>query len=148
MGAKVTTEIDPYIKEVFESIKDTLGLTYKGILEEGILAKIKDIDPIKAEEIEIMRLEFQLSSHKMHLATLKVSTAQAKEKSASTQKETGIEAERQEWFRKKAEGLAKAVDEEYANWEHIAKKGPFTNAREAKEWVLSHLNEWRQSHEN
>jgi hypothetical protein len=148
MGAKITTEIDPYIKQVYESMKDKLGVTYKEILEEGILAKIKDVDPIKVEEIEIMRLEFQLSAHKMHLATLKVSSLQLKEKTATTQNTNGIESEREKWFRKKAPGLAKAIDEEWINWPHVAKNGPFKSAQEAKEWVLNHLPEWRQSRED
>lgn len=147
MGAKITTEIDPYIKQVFEGMKDILGLTYKDILEEGILAKIMDVDPVKAEEIEIMRLEFQLSSHKMHLATLKVSAAHIKDKTAAAQNTNGIEAEREEWFRKNASTMAKAVDEGYIVWETVAKRGPFNSAKEAKEWVLSHLPGWRQNHE-
>jgi hypothetical protein len=148
MGAKITTEIDPYIKQVFEGMKDILGLTYKDILEEGILAKIMDVDPIKAEEIEIMRLEFQLSAHKMHLATLKVSSMHVKEMTAKAQNTNGIEAERQEWFRRKAADLAKSIDEDYINWQHVAKKGPFKSPQEAKEWVLSHLPDWRQGYEN
>lgn len=148
MGAKITTEIDPYIKQVYESMKEKLGVTYKEILEEGILAKIKDVDPIKAEEIEIMRLEFQLSAKKMHLATLKVSSLQMKEKAATTQNINGIEAERMKWFQKKASGLAKAIDEEYINWPHVAKNSSFKSTQQAKEWVMNHLPEWRQSHED
>jgi N-dimethylarginine dimethylaminohydrolase len=148
MGAKITTEIDPHIKQVFEGMKDKLKLTYKDILEEGILAKVKEVDPIKVEEIEIMRLEFQLSAHKMHLATLKVSSLQVKEKAATTQNTNGIEAEREQWFRKKAAIMAKAVDEESINWQHVAKNGPFNSAKEAKEWILNHLPEWRQSRED
>jgi len=148
MGAKITTEIDPYIKQVFEGMKDKLKLTYKDILEEGIMAKIMDVDPVKAEEIEIMRLEFQLSAHKMHLATLKVSNEHMNEKTAAAQKTNGIEAERQKWFQKKAAGLAKAVDEQYINWKNIADKGPFKSSQEAKEWVLNHLPEWRESRED
>lgn len=148
MGAKITTEIDPYIKQVFEGMKNILGLTYKDILEEGILAKIMDVDPVKAEEIEIMRLEFQLSSHKMHLATLKVSAAHVKEKTAEAQNTNDIEAERKEWFRRKASTMAEAVDKGWINWENVAKKGPFNSAKEAKEWILNHLPEWRQSNEN
>jgi hypothetical protein len=148
MGAKITTEIDPYIKQVYESMKDKLGVTYKDILEEGILAKIMDVDPVKAEEIEIMRLEFQLSSHKMHLATLKVGAAHVKEKTASAQKTNGIEAERQEWFRQKASTMAEAVDKGWINWENVVKKGPFNSVKEAKEWILTHLPEWRQSRED
>lgn len=148
MGAKVTTEIDPYIKQLFEGIKDIHGLTYKDILEEGILAKIMDIDAVKAEEIEIMRLEFQLAAHKMHLATLKVSAAHVKEKSAGAQKKNGIEAERQEWFKKNAAKIAEGVDKEWINWEAISKRGPFKTVSETKEWVLSHLPEWRQSRED
>lgn len=148
MGAKITTEIDPYIKHVFDGMKEILGLTYKDILEEGILAKIMDIDPVKAEEIEIMRLEFQLSAHRAHLATLKVSAEHVKKKSAGAQKTNDLEAERQEWFKKMAAKIAEAVDKDQIYWPTIAKKGPFTSAKEAKEWVLSHLSEWRQSRED
>jgi hypothetical protein len=107
-----------------------------------------DVDPVKAEEIEIMRLEFQLSSHKMHLATLKVGAAHVNEKTAAAQKTNGIETEREEWFRKKASTMAEAVDKGYTNWENVANKGPFASAKEAKEWVLGRLPEWRQNHEN
>lgn len=148
MGAKITTEIDPYIKQVYESMKEKLGVTYKEILEEGILAKIKDVDPIKVEEIEIMRLEFQLSAHRAHLATLKVSSLQVKEKAATTQNTNGIEAERERWFQKKAAGLAEGVDKNTVYWPTIAKRGPFKSASEAQEWVLNHLPEWRQSRED
>lgn len=148
MGAKITTEIDPYIKQVYESMKDKLGVTYKEILEEGILAKIRDVDPIKVEEIEIMRLEFQLSAHKMHLATLKVSSLQMKEKAATTQNTNGIEAEREEWFKERAPIMAKALDGPGVVWETVAKRGPFADAREAREWILNHLPEWRESRED
>ena len=148
MGAKITTEIDPYIKAVFETMKGKLRLTYKDILEQGILSRVKDVDPVKAEEIEIMRLEFQLSAHKMHLATLKVGAEHMKETKAAPQKANGMEAEREEWFRKRAARLADGVDKGNVLWENIARKGPFTSAKEAKEWVLSHISEWRQSRED
>lgn len=147
MGAKVTTEIDPYIKQLWEIILKDKGITFKDILEEGIISKVADIDPIKAEEVKIMQLEFQLSDHKMHLATLKVSAEQAKEKSAGPQLEMGIEAERQKWFRKKAQKIAEAVDGDFIVWESIARNSPFSSTRQAKEWILSHLPEWRQSNE-
>jgi hypothetical protein len=148
MGAKITTEIDPYIKQVYESMKDKLGVTYKDILEEGILVKIKDVDPIKAEEIEIMRLEFQLSAHKMHLATLKVSSLHVKEKTATAQNANHMPSEKDAWFNQKASTLVKAVDAGTVVWETVSKRGPFASAKEAREWVLSHLPQWRKDHEN
>lgn len=146
MGAKITTEIDPYIKQVFEGVKDNLGLTYKDILEEGILVKIMDIDPVKAVEIEIMRLELELSAKKMHLATLKVSAAAVKEKRAQSNKAPDMEPQRQEWFAKRAAKLARGIKLKSVIWENVAQNGPFTSAKEAKEWVLSHLSEWRKTH--
>jgi hypothetical protein len=148
MGAKVTTEIDPYIKQVFEGMKGILGITYKEILEEGILAKIMDIDPVKAEEIEIMRLEFQLSAHRAHLVTLRVSNQHVNEKTAAAQKTNGIEIERQEWFKRKAEWLARMIDKDSVPWNSVVQYGPFNSVKEAKEWVLEHLPEWRQSRED
>ena len=148
MGAKITTEIDPYIKQVFETMKNELGVTYKEILEEGILARIKDVDPVKAEEMEIIRLESQLSAHKMHLASLKVSTSQVKEKTSPRGDLHGIEAEREEWFLKKAPEISKAMKGPGVIWTTIAKRGPFVNAKQAKEWVFNHLPEWRKNHED
>lgn len=146
MGAKITTEIDPYIKQVFEGVKDNLGLTYKDILEEGILAKIMDIDPVKAVEIEIMRLELELSDKKMHLATLRVSASAIKEKSAQSNKAPDLEPQRQEWFSKRAAKIARGIELKNVNWELLSRNGPFTSAKEAKEWVFSHLSECRKTH--
>lgn len=143
MGAKITTEIDPYLKQVFEEMKDNLGITYKDIIEEGIISKIKDFDPVRSEEIEILRLESQLSSHRLRLSMLKMSAiTHVKERIATVSPE--LAQKREEFFEKEIKWLPKQIMRGDVNWNRILFKYEFENKKEAQAWFKPRIDRLRE----
>lgn len=143
MTVKVTTEIDDYLKKMFEISKNVHRKTYREILEKGIVDILKDIDPVQILKHEIKRKELENEEDRQLIARLEALKILQPEKKP----EVNIELEelREELFQKNKESIIRQwergrIGGNYGiNWGWLQNKFEFANEKEASEWLKKRI---------
>lgn len=141
---KVTSSVDWKIKRAYESTFETGKAVYKDMIEEGMLKRIAEVNPIEACKLRIERYQRLLDEEEAMMEDLKDIERMEKRK-AKTQPENiqnpEIEKKRFEKFESKKEIYANQIRTNSQDWTKIASALWLDNANEAKSYVLPKLQE-------
>ncbi len=109
-----------------------------------MLRRIEEIDPIKACKLRIERYKLLLAEEEAKLEELENLERMTKLESKKQKKKTvdpKVEAIRLSKFNKLKPNLAKQVRNGDTDWKRVAEAFIFDSATEAREWIISHLQE-------
>lgn len=116
---------------------------YKDLIEEGMLKRIEEINPIKACQLRIERYKRLLDEEEAKLANLqlldKMSKLDPKKKKRTI--DPKIETMRLTKFNQLKPNLASQVRRGNADWGKIAEVFVFDSTSEARDWTITKLQE-------
>lgn len=148
MRAKVTTEIDFNLKMQYEAVRGQRSKTYRDILEAGIIAELKELDPIGAIKARIELREKQLTEDRNELAGLRVLEPQQKRMQEYEEKNTARQANIEDWLDKQEAGTIRLITQGSANWKRIAPVIGAATPQQAQQWIMQVVKTWQAKHEN
>lgn len=140
---KVTTTADLKLKLEFEMTFGSSKVDYKKALEEGMLKRIEEVNPVKACEMRIEKLKRILEEEEAKLANYKLLEQMEKitPKKQTKNVDPNLERLRLDKFEKWKESLAFQVNTGNIDWKKIMEIYVFNSTTEAREWIISHLKE-------
>ncbi|AAM07181.1 predicted protein [Methanosarcina acetivorans C2A] len=116
---------------------------YKDLLEEGMLRRLEEVNPIQACELRIERLKRSLEEEETKLANYRLLDQMSKTETKRQTKnvDPSLERLRLEKFEKWKESLAIQVSNGKIDWKTNMTIFLFDSLSETREWVLSKLKE-------
>lgn len=145
MRDQVTTTIDPYLKQLYELLKDKIGKSYREVLEEGIRREVEKHDPISLLRHDITRGDLEQEERRQLLARLEFNQSQMlhqdNEKEKTDKEREELQKYRVEMFEKDFKTFAWQWKDTEVNWRRIIELGKFNDAKEAKKWLEKELKE-------
>lgn len=132
----MTTAIDLEIKLAFELTKPEHNKGYREALELGALAIIAEIDPIKASQLRIQKMERLLAEERQTLANYELI------KQVKKPEKKQEEVQNTKWLEKyelNKVTMATQVNRKFVEWRKVAENWGIDNAKEAEEKVIEQL---------
>ncbi|MCK9616159.1 MAG: hypothetical protein M0R48_11825 [Candidatus Omnitrophica bacterium] len=141
--SKITSSVDYYIKEAYEATFDPGKVVYKDMIEEAMLKRIEEINPLKACKLRIDRYKQLLHNEEDKLDELEDLEREAKRSARKQNQAQNSELDhfRTEKFHDKREALVIQYNKGSLDFTKNAGIFRFTNVNEFKEWIIPLLNE-------
>jgi len=143
MRDQVTTTIDPYLKQLYEVLKDKIGKNYRQILEEGIRREIEKCDPIPLLKHDIAQGDLVQEERRQLLTRLEFNQSQMQQpqqqKGKDAKESQELQRLRLEIFEKDIKTYARQIKDNKINWLRIIELGKFSDLKEAKKWLEEEL---------
>ena len=140
---KITSSVDYYIKKAYESTFEPGKVIYKDMIEEGMLKRIEEINPIEACKLRIDRYKRLLEEEESKLDDLKdlEKTLKRSKKQNKKMVDPRLEKIRIEKLTPIKDNLTYQVNKGNADWKKVSEALLFDSANEAREWVITKLQE-------
>jgi len=136
MRVKVTTEIDINLKRQYEAVRVQSSKTYRGILEAGIIAELRELDPIGALKARIELHTNELTEARAELARLRVIEPLQKRIVEYEVTETARQARIGDWLDQQEPGTIKLIKQGSANWKRLAHMFDAATPQQAQQWLM------------
>ena len=137
--SKITSAVDSEIKDKYDATFERGKVTYKEMVEEGMLRRIEEFDPIEACKLRIDRYNKLLNEETKKLDNLL--NLEARNKSTQASFTLELEKKRIEKFESKKDIYATQINNQSQDWGKIATALWLDNANEAKAYVIPKLIE-------
>ncbi len=138
--AKVTTNMDLETKLAFELTMDLHHKSYKDALELGALSIISDVDPEKASELRIQKMEQMLAEERQALANYKLIKKVKKPEIKKQDEEINkIEQYREEKYQSNVEALKRQAKNNRFQWDTLQTLFRFKNRFETEDYITGRL---------
>jgi hypothetical protein len=141
---KVTIAVDYQLKHAYEMTFPPGKAVYKEILEEAMLNRIEEVNPVKACELRIERLRKMLADEEHKLDDYNILEQMKKletKKQSKTKVDPALEKMRLDKFSVNKLTIAKQVQKGNADWKKFAEVYLFDTPNEAKKWTMVQLQE-------
>lgn len=136
---KITSAVDSKIKHEYDATFENGKVAYKEMIEEGMLRRIEEFNPIQACKLRIERYNKLLEDETKKLNDLL--DLEARSKSAQISFAPELEKKRIEKFESKKDIYANQINNHSQDWGKIANALWLDNANEAKAYVIPKLLE-------
>lgn len=140
---KVTSSVDYRIKRAYESTFESGKAVYKEMIEEGMLKRIEEINPVAACKLRIERYTQLLQDEKDKLEELEDLEREAK-RTAKKQKKAQndkLDQFRVDKFQDKRDALLVQYNNGSLDFSKNADIFRFNNVKDFKDWIIPLLNE-------
>jgi|GEM_PF-6973752 hypothetical protein len=139
MKAKVTTNIDPYLKASFEATAGLHGKTFSSVLEDGIQITLAEVSPLEYLKLMISQKEHELSEMRSRVAEIEVLESQKKmiaKKPIQDDYDSVFAEKREELFVTGAGTVMNMLKRNQTpNWKNFYMKYGFKSARDLEVFV-------------
>lgn len=141
MKAKVTTNIDPYLKASFEATAGLHGKTFSSVLEDGIQITLAEVSPLEYLKLMISQKEHELSEMRSRVAEIEVLESQKKmiaKKPIQDDYDSVFAEKREELFREGPGTLMNQLKRNQAPaWKNVYMKYGFSSSKEIELFVIT-----------
>lgn len=140
---KITSSVDYYIKRAYESTFEPGKVVYKDMIEEGMLKRIEEVNPMEACKLRIERYERLLEEENAKLGDLKdiERTLKRESKTKAKKADKGLELTRLKKYDPIKSYLAYQVEKGNVDWKRTAEVLLFDSITDARQWVINKLQE-------
>lgn len=135
--SKLTSSVNSEIREKYDATFEKGKAVYKEMIEEGMLKRIEEFNPIEACKLRIDRYNDLLKDETEKLE--KLMEIENRRKETQNNKITELDKKRLEKFENKKEIYATQYKNDSQDWVKIAHALWLDNAKEAKDYVIPKL---------